>query len=83
MPLAGLMTNKLKENTQLQSDEVRPLEFKLPSSLEGKISKAVFLLRFYDVSDDHQGDIKKAHRISEPFFEEEFSFGRGLTRKQP
>jgi hypothetical protein len=74
MPLTGLMPNKLKENTQLQSGEIRPLEFKLPSSLKGKITKAVLMLRFYDVSDDHQGDIKKAHWISKPIFEEEVSF---------
>lgn len=71
MPLIGIMPNKLIENSQLQSSETRSLSFTLPSSTKGKISEAVFTLRFYDVSPDHQGDITKAHRVSEPFLKEE------------
>ena len=71
MPLMGIMPNKLIENSQLQSSEPRTLSFTLPSSTKDKISKALFTLRFYDVSDDHQGDITKAHWISEPFLKEE------------
>ncbi len=71
MPLMGIMPNKLKENSQLQSGETRALSFTLPASTKGSISKAVFKLRFYDVSDDHQGDITTAHWISEPFLMEE------------
>jgi hypothetical protein len=74
MPLMGLMPNKLVENTQLQSGEIRHLSFTLPSSLKGKTSKAVLTLRFYEVSDEHQGDIEKAHWISEPILKEEVSF---------
>ncbi|MEE9170068.1 MAG: multiheme c-type cytochrome [bacterium] len=71
MPLMGIMPNKLIENSQLQSGETRSLSFSLPASTKGRISKALFTLRFYDVSDDHQGDITKAHWISEPFLTEE------------
>jgi len=70
-PIIGLMPYKLIENTQLKSSEVRPLNYALPYSLEGQVSKAVLTLRFYDVSDEHLGDINKAHWISEPFLEEE------------
>jgi len=69
-PIIGLMPYKLIENTQLKSSEVRPLNYTLPYSLEGQVSKAVLTLRFYDVSDEHLGDINKAHWISEPFLEE-------------
>ncbi len=71
MPVVGLMPFKLIENTQLQSGEVRPLSYTLPSSLEGQVSKVVLTLRFYDVSDEYQGEINRAHWISEPFLEKE------------
>ncbi len=74
MPFAGLFPNRLIKNTQLQSGEVRLLNFTLPASLEGKIDKAVATLRFYGVSDEHQGDIKHAHWISEPILTEKFAF---------
>ncbi len=69
MPVFGVMPYRLKENTQLQSDEARLVKITLPASLQGKISELVIVMRFYDVSDDHQGDINKAHTISKPFLE--------------
>jgi hypothetical protein len=69
MPVFGVMPYRLKENTQLQSDEARLVKITLPSKLQGKISELMIVMRFYDVSDDHQGDINKAHTISKPFFE--------------
>lgn len=71
MPILGLFPMKLIENTQLQSGEVRPLSYTLPSSLEGQLSKAVITLRFYDIFDWFQQDITKAHWTSEPIIEEE------------
>jgi hypothetical protein len=71
MPVIGLMPFKLVENTQLQSGESRQLRFTLPSSLEGQINNAIFSMSFYDVSDEHQGDITKAHWISDPILEQE------------
>ncbi|MFQ5864927.1 MAG: multiheme c-type cytochrome [bacterium] len=71
IPIVGIFPAKLIENTQLQSGEARQLSFTLPSSLAGQISKAVLTLRFYDVSDDHAGDLNKAHWISEPILEGE------------
>jgi len=72
MPVAGLFPNSLIKNTQLQSGEQRPLSFTLPTYLEGNLKKAVVTLRFYAVSDEHQGNIKQAHWISKPILMEEF-----------
>jgi hypothetical protein len=74
MPVIGLMPHKLTENTQLQSGEVRALSFTLPTALKDQVSTAVLTLRFYDVADDHQGDISQAHWISEPILEQGISF---------
>ncbi len=68
------MPHKLTENTQLQSGEVRALSFTLPTALKDQVSTAVLTLRFYDVADDHQGDISQAHWISEPILEQGISF---------
>jgi hypothetical protein len=64
MPIVGTFPNKLIENNQLQSGETRPLKYKLPAELENRIVSAVFTLRFYDMADEHQGDLTKAHWIS-------------------
>jgi hypothetical protein len=69
MPFAGLMPYKLIENTRLQSGEKRPVRFTLPAALEGKIAEIVLILRFYEVSDEHRGDIEKAHWVGEPILE--------------
>jgi hypothetical protein len=73
MPLTGIFPDRLIKNTQLLSGERRLLNFTLPASLEGEISKAVATLRFYGVSDEHQGDIQYAHWISKPILTEEFA----------
>ena len=72
MPLSGLFPNRLIRNNQLQSDEARRLEFNLPSSLRGRIAEAEILLRFYSVSDEHQGDLSHAHWVSEPILKQAF-----------
>ena len=71
MPIAGVMPYKLIENTQLRSGEARTVEFILPPALKGKVATARINLRLYEVSDDHKGDIAKAHWISEPILEKE------------
>ena len=67
MPVLGIMPYALIRNTQLQSDEIRKINFTLPAKLRGNIAEVRIIMRFYDVSDDFQGDIKKAHTISKPF----------------
>ena len=74
MPVFGLMPYKLIEDTQLQSGETRKLSFTLPDTLKDKISEVLIVMRFYEVSDEHEGDISKAHWTSEPFFEESVKF---------
>lgn len=74
MPIVGTFPNKLIENTQLQSGETRPLMYKLPAKLEGQVSSVVFNLRFYDMADEYQGDLTKAHWISESVLRREVSF---------
>ncbi len=74
VPVLGLMPYKLIENTQLQSGEKRLLTFTLPSELNGKISGVELVLRMYEVSDEYQGDIEKAHWESQPIVNEEISF---------
>jgi hypothetical protein len=74
MPVIGLMPDRLIEDTQLQGGETRPLNYSLPLSIEGQIDSAMLTLRFYDISDEHQGDLNKAHWISDPILKEEVLF---------
>jgi len=70
----GLMPYKQIENTQLKSGEKRLLTFALPSELNGKISSVEVVLKMYEVSDEYQGDIEKAHWASQPIVTEKISF---------
>lgn len=74
VPILGLMPYKQIENTQLKSSEKRLLTFALPSELNGKISNVELVLRMYEVSDEYQGDIEKAHWVSQPIVKEKISF---------
>ena len=69
----GLMPKTLVENTQIRSGEVRPLSFELPASLEDRVARLEVLLRFYEVSDEHNGNIEQAHWRSDPILVEEIS----------
>jgi hypothetical protein len=71
MPLIGVVPHKQIENTQLQSDEVRTLNFTLPITVEDKINVVLIELKLYEVADEHQGDLTKAHRISDPIIVEQ------------
>jgi hypothetical protein len=74
MPIAGLMPLTLVEDTHLESGEVRRLVLTLPPNIADKIAGVGLLLRFYEVSDEYQGDISKAHWISEPIVVKEIRF---------
>lgn len=54
------------EDTQLRSLEARPVTYALPAKIEGKARKVAVILRFYDVADQHQGNLEKAHWMSGP-----------------
>ncbi len=73
-PLIGIMPWKPVENTQLQSGESRELIYTLPDSLKDRLDRAVMTMRFYEISDEHQGDLSKAHWISEPILEKTVRF---------
>lgn len=67
MPIIGKMpTDKLILDTQLKSKEVRRLNYKLPASIKKTVSRMIITLSFYDVEDQYQGDIEKAHWVSGP-----------------
>jgi hypothetical protein len=51
----------------------RLVRWRASIGLEGHIIRAVLTLRFYEVSDEHQGVIEKAHWISLPILEQEFN----------
>jgi hypothetical protein len=74
MPITGVFPNKLLKNTQLQSGESRKLEYTMQSSLKGKISSAVLTLKFYDMADEHQGDLSMAHWTSDTVLTQKVSF---------
>jgi hypothetical protein len=69
--MAGLMPWKLTEDTGLKSGERRPLAIDLPESTRGRVSRAVIALRFCEIAAEHNGDLDRAHWISEPFFRAE------------
>ena len=73
-PVIGIMPWKQVENTQLQSGESREWTYTLPDNLKDRLERAVMTLRFYEISDEHQGDLSKAHWISEPFLEKTVRF---------
>ena len=59
--------SKLKiENSKIESEGKRPIKFSLPILIKDKVKKAVIELKFYEVSYENLGDIKKAHWESEP-----------------
>ncbi len=75
--MGGLMPYRVLENTQLQAGESRLLTFTLPPHLHGRIRRAVMSLRFYEVPDEHRGDLSKANWVGEPFLKKEVRFSEG------
>lgn len=64
--MGSMPSGVVVEDTQLRSLEARPMSYSLPAAMEGKMHKAVIILRFYDVADQYQGNLEKAHWVSEP-----------------
>jgi hypothetical protein len=69
--MGSMPSDVVLEDTQLKSLEARAVNYSLPAKVEGKMSKAFIMLRFYDVADQYQGDLEKSHWISEPLFKAE------------
>jgi Cytochrome c554 and c-prime len=66
LPVVGGVPLWLTDNSQLASGEKRRLRFSLPEYELAKSDKLVIVLRMYEVDDQHQGDISKAHWKSKP-----------------
>ncbi len=74
MPVAGIMPYKLLKNTQLKSGEKRQVRIKLPIGVsKDKITKVELSLKLFQVSDEYQGNIAKAHWKSKPIAKQELS----------
>lgn len=69
MPVLGFWPYEIIADKQLKTGEMRPLSFTLPSELKERIKSIQFTLRFYEVADEHEGDITKAYFVSEPILE--------------
>lgn len=73
MPVLGFWPYEIIADKQLKTGEKRPLRFDLPSELEGRIKSIKFVLKFYEVADEYEGDITKAYFVSEPILEKEIN----------
>ena len=69
MPILGFWPYEIIKDTQLKTKEKRPLSFTLPVALQGEINTIQLILRFYEVADEHEGDIDKAYFTSNPILE--------------
>lgn len=66
LPVVGGVPLWLTDNSQLASGEKRRLRFSLPEYELVRSEKLVIVLRMYEVDDQHQGNISKAHWKSKP-----------------
>ena len=66
VPIIGTVPYRMIENTQLRSGEKRVVRVKLPDSVWQRPHRLVLVVRMYEVSDEHQGDVAMAHWKSKP-----------------
>ena len=66
LPVIGGVPLWLTDNTQLASGEKRRLRFAFPEYEFARSEKLIIILRMYEVADQHQGDVGKAHWKSKP-----------------
>lgn len=66
MPILGFWPYEIVKDTQLKTAEKRSLTFTLPENLKDKVKTIDLVLRFYEVADEHEGNIDKAYFISQP-----------------
>jgi len=69
IPVLGFWPAKIIADTQLKSGEQRHLSFTLPPELKGRIETVQLVLRFYEVADEHEGNLDKAYHVSRPILE--------------
>ena len=77
IPVLGFWPNEIIADTTLKSLERRPLSFLLPSALTAEAYSVELILRFYEVADEHAGNIKKARYVSKPVLQKRII---GLSR---
>ena len=66
LPVIGGVPLWLTDNSQLASGEKRRLRFAFPEYEFARSEKLIIILRMYEVADQHQGDVGKAHWKSKP-----------------
>lgn len=74
MPVLGFWPYEIVKDTQLKTNEKRSLMFTLPENLKNDIQSVKLELRFYEVADEHEGDIDKAYFISQPILKKNLQF---------
>ncbi len=80
VPVLGFWPAKIIADTQLKSSEQRHLSFVLPRELEGKIAMIQLVLRFYEVADEHEGNLEKAYYVSSPILQKKLATPKGRSR---
>ncbi|MES0489739.1 MAG: multiheme c-type cytochrome [Leptospirales bacterium] len=57
----GLMPKKLLSDSRLKPNETRTITFDISETIQSELSEIRIILNQYEVSDEHKGDIDKAH----------------------
>ncbi len=71
LPIVGTVPFMLSENTQLRSNEKRVLRVALPEDILLQPKRVVIVLRMYEVSEEYEGNVDKAHWVSKPILKRE------------
>ena len=75
VPVLGFWPAKLVGDTQLKSGESRRLDVTVPPDLRGRLGSVQLILRFYEVADEHEGDLQEAYYVGTPIVKEEIVIG--------
>jgi hypothetical protein len=73
VPVLGFWPAKIIGDTQLKSGESRRLSFAVPPDLRGRLGSVHLILRFYEVADEHEGNLEKAYYVSRPIIVQEIA----------
>lgn len=73
VPILGFWPAKIIADTQLKSGESRRLSLTVPTELRGRVGSVQLALRFYEVADEHEGDLDKAYYVSGPVVAKEIA----------
>jgi hypothetical protein len=73
VPVLGFWPAKLIGDTQLKSGESRSLSFTVPPDLRRRLRSVQLALRFYEVADEHEGNLAEAYYVGSPIITQEFA----------